>query len=168
MDKNRNFLNGADIRPVILPVDLAAGANTGLRVPLRNYDRAVFLFFAEQGTAGQDPIITLRQHDAASGGTSKNLAAIATVWQKENDTTLPNDWTVITQAAGATYTSETGGESLQMIVIEVESADLDVTNGFTHVSIDVPDTGATAGKIGCAIAILLEPRYASDRPATAA
>jgi hypothetical protein len=168
MDKARHFLNAADILPVILPIDLAAGANTGIRVPMRNYDRVVFVFFAEIGTASEDPVITLRQADAVTSGNVKNLTAITKVWQKENAGALPPDWTVIDQAAAATYTSATGGESNQLIVIEVEASSLDVANGFDHVAIDVADTGSTTGKIGCALAICLEPRYASDRPATAA
>lgn len=167
MDKHRHFLDAADIVPVILPVDLAAGANNGLRVWMRNYDRIVFVFYAEVGAAGEDPIITLRQANAPTGGDEKDLSAIRRVWQKESTGALPKDWTLISQNAAATYTSDTGGESNQLIVFEVDAADLDVANGFDHVTINVADTGATTGKIGCALAICIEPRYASTRPSAA-
>lgn len=168
MDRVRNVLDQVEIRPVILPIDLAAGANNGLWVPMRNFDRIAFLFFGEIGTADQDPILTFRQAKTSAGGDAKNLATVAKAWVKENDGALPADWTVVTQDAGATFSTETGGESNQLYLIEVRASDLDVSNDFDFVTVNIADTGATAGKLGCMVAIGFLARYASDRPATAA
>ena len=51
--------------------------------------------------------------------------------------------------------------------MDIKDTDLDVANGFTHVQLTIPDTGANA-QLGCGFYLLYNPRYAgSAKDATA-
>jgi hypothetical protein len=168
MLKNRDLAMQIDVRPVIVPIDLAAGANTGLWSPVRNFARVAFIYFADAGAASEDPTITLRQATDAAGTGAKNATAITRVYSKQHATALPSTWTVTEQAAAATYTNDTSGETINIWVIEIDPALLDVAGGFDFISCNIADTGATTGKFGGVLFLGLEARYASDLPATAA
>ena len=165
---SREFMMAHDIRPIIIPVDLATADNTGIFQPVRNYARVAFVYFADPGTASQDVTLTLRQATDTSGTGAKNLSAVKKAYVKEHVSTLPSDFTEVTQAAAATYVSTTGGESIELEVIEVDPADMDVANGFDCISLNIADPGATAGKIGCVLMIGQRARYADTRPSAAA
>ncbi len=141
---------------VAMPVNnLSAGANTGLRIDLSRATTCTFAVLVDAGTAGDDLILTLREHTAASGGTSQNLAII-TEYFKQSETTLDGDevWTRITQAAGATTADATGttAEEENFFVVEVRHDQL--SDGFRWISLDMPDLGSAGTKFGGAIAIL--------------
>lgn len=145
-----------DISTGISPVDLSAAANTGKRVSLRNASGVAIVVFKAAGTAGQDPVLTLKEHNASSGGTSQNLAVIDSYYVK-SETTLDGDetWTRKTQAAAATL-SDPGGagtsaEEEQIVVIEVDATQL--SDGFGYVSLDIADVGANA-QVGGVLYIL--------------
>lgn len=142
------------------PVDTQTGANTGKRVCLRNYDGVAFVLFKAAGTANDDPVFTLKEHNASSSGTSQNLAVITEHHYKQA-TTLANTetWTRVAQAAAATLTlNTTSAESQGIYVVEVMAAQL--SDGFSYVSIDVADTGSAGAQIGGVIAILYDPKVA--------
>lgn len=154
------LLSFLQIEAAIIPIDLAAGANNGDWVSLKNYKRCAVLLIADVGTAGEDPIFKLQQAKTAAGGSSKDLN-FTVIHEKEGATVLTGvaTWTRKTQTAATSYTSATGGENEQMILVEVDGAELDVANGFKFIQLSVADTGATVGKIGCGLYLLYEPRY---------
>jgi len=164
----REFNTAVDVRPIIVPVDLHTGANTGLFQPVRNFARVAFIYHAAAGTAGQDVTLTLRQATTAAGGSAKDLVAIRKVYSTEHATTLPDNFTVIEQTAAATFVSATGGECIELAVFELDPADLDVANGFDFVSVNIADPGAGTAKEGCVIMLGLRARYASNLPGAAA
>lgn len=135
------------------PVDTQAGANTGKRFSLQNAGGITFLLVKGAGSGTDDPVFTLKQHTAASGGTTSNLAAITRVFTK-SEATLDNDesWTLATQAAAATYTG-TGLAQLQALVAIDVGAD-QLSDGYTHVSLDVADTGSAGAQLGTIIGIV--------------
>lgn len=145
-----------DIVPVIVPVDGSAAASTGNRVSLRNAGGVTFVVFKGAGTAGQDPVLDVRQHTAATGGTSADLDVVTRYFVK-SETTLDGDetWTLVTQAAASEITDPgglgTSAEEQQLIAIEIDAAQL--SDGYTHVSLDIADVGANAQLVS-AIAIL--------------
>lgn len=100
-------------------VDLATSATTANgRVPLRHAGGVlIVLIGATSGNA------TIQEHNAASGGTSQNLAAITEYWTKASGV-----WTRVTQAAAATITAVTGG--LAAVFIPQGA----LSDGFTHIS----------------------------------
>lgn len=144
-----------DISTGVVPVDLQT-AQTGKRVSLKNAGGVTIVAFKAAGTAGDDPTFTLKQHTAASAGTTANLAIIDHYYLK-NEATLDGDetWTKVTQAAAATIVdpggATTSAEEQQIIVIEVDSRSL--SDGYTYVSLDVADTGSNA-QLGCVLYLL--------------
>lgn len=55
-----------DVVPAVTPVNLAAGASTGARLHLRNYDGAAIVFYKAVGGAAEAPTITVQEHNAAT------------------------------------------------------------------------------------------------------
>lgn len=135
------------------PVDMSSAANTGKRINLRMYGGVEVVLFKAAGTAGQDPVLTLKQHTASSGGTTANLAAIDHYYVK-SETTLDGDeqWTRVAQTAAATITDPggagTSAEEEQIVVIPVNATSL--TDGYDYISLDVADVGANA-QLGCVL-----------------
>lgn len=138
-----------DIGTGIAPVNLATGANTGLRVFMGGLDELGVLFVGGAGGAADPPIMTLRQHTAASSGSSSNLAVITDFWKK-SEATLDNDegWTHVTQAAGATVTGTAQVQQMLYFVVRPEQ----MTTG-PYISVDVGQT-AVGAQLGTLVYIL--------------
>ncbi len=161
------FLESHDIVPAIVPVDLGAAANNGDWVNLRDYESVVIVLFKAAGTAGQDPVITLKQAVDASGTSNKALN-FTRIDHKKGTLTSVGTFTKMTQTAANTFNGDAGGagdiglaEADALVVIEIPAAALDVSNGFTWVQLSVPDTGAAA-QVGCGLYILTGGRYRSE------
>ncbi len=137
------------------PRDLSSGAGTGLRIDMRQATTCTFVVLAGAGTAGDDLVVDLQEHNASTGGTSQDLDII-TEYFKMSETTLDGDenWTRITQAAASETTDATGttAEEQNMLVIEVRHDQL--SDGFRWVSLNIPDLGSAGTKFGGVIAIL--------------
>lgn len=146
--------NHIDVCVGINPVaDLAAGANTGKRVHMRNYDVMGFLFFKNAASAGTDTVtLTLREHNANTGGTSQNLAAITDWYYKSTAAALAGTeaWTEATQAAAATLalanTGPVPAANQALVYFDVEAGALSA--GFEWLSMDIPDPGAGGTILG--------------------
>jgi hypothetical protein len=131
-----------DIGSAFTPVDFnTSDAATGHRVHLRNYGAIAFVLFKGAGTAGADPVITVQEHNANTGGTSQSLAVIDEYFYKA-ETTLDGDetWTRATQALGATASVDTWAEVELIAVVEVLAAQLSA--GFEWVSCNIAATVA--------------------------
>lgn len=142
-----------NVAKVIAPVDLASGAQTGTRVHLKDAQGVAFIYFADAGTAGEDVDLDVQQHTASSGGTTADLDVV-TRWFSKRETTLDNDeqWTKHTQtAASEVDLGDDEGENEVIAVVEVSAKSL--TDGYEWVSVNTTDAGATAGKLGCVLAI---------------
>ena len=146
-----------DIGSVVVPVaDLAAGAQTGHRVHLKNAGGVAFVVFMGAVSAGTDTFVpTLKEANAATGGTLQALAAVTT-WYDKNATTLDGSqaWNKTTQAAASTVslTGATYAALQVLIVVEVLASQL--ADGFEWVSIDMADPGAGGTRPGCVLAVL--------------
>lgn len=144
-----------DIGCAIAPVDLETGTNTGKRLAMANYHSVAFVVFCAAGSA-DDVQIQLQQHTAYTAGTSANLAIIDKYYVK-SETTLDNDetWQMFTQAAAYNIAAVAGagvaGAQQQIVVVEVNADSLD--DGYTHVSLNIPDLGAGGAKLGGALYI---------------
>lgn len=136
-----------DIVPGAAPVDLSSAAVTGKRVHLKAATGVTIVLFKGAGTAADDPTVTLKQHTAATGGTSANLPVIDHYYLKDAATlTGAETWVKKTQTAAATIADPggagTSAEHQQVVVIEVNAAQLD--DGYEWVSLDVADVGTNA------------------------
>ncbi len=146
--------NKFDVCSGIAPIaDLAAGANTGHRLHMRNYDTVAVVFYKGAASAGTDTVTpTLQEHTLATGGSSQNLAAITT-WYHKNEATLDGDeaWTEVTQAAAATISLTNAvipAANQAIVVFEVEAASLSA--GYEWISLNIADPG-TGGTIPGAV-----------------
>jgi hypothetical protein len=146
-----------DIGSVVAPVaDLAAGANTGHRIHLKNAGGVAFVLYMGAVSAGTDTFVPdVQSHTAATGGTSADLDVVTT-WYHKSEATLDGDetWTKVTQAA-ASEVSLTGATyaALQMIVV-IEVLAEQLPDGHEWVSLDLPDAGAGGTRAGGILAIL--------------
>lgn len=145
------FLFDAGIE--IAPYDTNAGAGTGLRVAMRNAGQCTFLYAKGAGVGTDVSVLTLQEHNAATGGTSQNLAAIDTVWAKTKTSIDGSEaWVKTTQAAAATYTNTGDATKQALYAIQVNEGAL--SDGFAWLSLSVADTGSAGAQLGCIIAIL--------------
>lgn len=150
----RGLGNAFDFTVGINPVaDLAAGANTGKRVHLRNYETCAVVFFKNAASAGTDTVtLTLQEHNANTGGTSQNLAAITDYYYKSTAAALAGTeaWTEATQAAAATLalsnTSVAPAANQAIVLFEVEAPSLSA--GFEWISVNIADPGSGGTILG--------------------
>lgn len=159
----RGLGNAFDVATVIpLVADLAAGANTGKRIHLAQYQTIDFLFYKNPASAGTDTIVlTLREHTANTGGTSANLAAIGDYYYKSTVTALAGTeaWTAGDNTSGGlpqatlSLTNAIIPAANQAIVsFSLEADSLDA--GYGWVSLDIPDPGSGGTINGGCFAVL--------------
>lgn len=150
----RGLGNVLDLCVGINPVaDLAAGANTGKRVHMRNYQTCGILFFKNAASAGTDTVtLTLQEHNANTGGTSQNLAAITDWYYKSTAAALAGTeaWTEATQATAATLALADSGAvkaaNQAMVFFEIEADSLSA--GFEWLSVNIADPGSGGTILG--------------------
>jgi hypothetical protein len=133
-----------DIGLALAPVDLATAGATGKRISLQDCSGVDIVMIYGAGTAGDNPVPSLQQHTAASGGTTSNLSTMTTIFRK-SETLLDNDepWAETTQAAAAIMTAVTGEDVKQKIyVVHVSAASL--ADGYTHISVNQADLSNNA------------------------
>ena len=129
----------------ILPQSVTGSTVSGARISLKNLDRvAVAITVADAASAALTA--TLRQHDAASSGNSKDLSVDNKYYHKSAAETAFTK--VEPSAAAAEYDLfALVGEDEGLVILEVLAEDLDVNNGFDHFSVNVAGD-ATARVVG--------------------
>lgn len=95
-----------DIGCAVAPVDLATAGFTGKRVAMKNCSGIDIFIAYGAGTDGDDPVPALEEHTASTGGTTRDLAIMDTIYRKA-ETLLDNDeaWVKTTQTAAAIMTA---------------------------------------------------------------
>jgi hypothetical protein len=161
MNPNALLVEQMQIVSAIIPIDLSAGANNGDWVSMKNYHKLSVVLFKAAGTAGDDPVITLRQASDVAGTGAKALT-FTRVDSKVGVQTATGQFTTNTQTAANTYTDTVSAEAQGVFVIDVDASMLDRANGFDCVQLQIPDVGTNA-QIGCALYLLWIPRYASTQ-----
>ena len=133
----------------VSPVDTQTGNMTGKRFCMQDCGGVMIVVFKAAGIANDDYSLHLTEHTAYTGGTSADLAIITKYWQKK-ETALDGDeaWVAVTQVASHANTADaTSAEAEMIIVFEVRSDQL--SDGYTHISMDWTDTGAGGTQPGC-------------------
>lgn len=131
--------------------DLAAGANTGKRFHMRNYQTLGVVFMKNAASAGADDVVvTLQEHNANTGGTSQNLAAITDWYRKSVASPLlgTETWVETTQAAGATLTLAGATFSTHQMIVCFEIEADSLSAGFEWLSVNIADPGAGGTILG--------------------
>jgi hypothetical protein len=151
------LMEKANIKVVGGPVDLNTAAVTGARVSMKNVRRLAFIIAMGDST-GATASFSLKQHNAASAGTTKALEVTNPYYTKIAGETAFTKTAV--DAAEDTYDlSARFAADEGVAVFEVLAEDLDRDGGFTHVSLDVADSAAA--KIGVVLAVA----HSSELPA---
>jgi ApbE superfamily uncharacterized protein (UPF0280 family) len=136
------------------PVDLA-GAQTGARISLAKGQRVAIVIQVGVSAASTN-IFTLKQHDAAAGGTSKVLAVSNPYFHKADVATVFTK--VVPGAPASAYDLSALLSTVKgVVVLEVLAEDLDVNADFNHVSLDT--TAAGVAKLGAALYIIDDPKF---------
>jgi hypothetical protein len=163
---------GIQIHPIIMPVDLESGANTGDWINMKNWHHCAIVFLKDGGTANDDPDLVFAQATVAAGTDTKALL-VSKYWLKQpaNASSLTladlSTWTKVTQTASATVSLDgTSAEDELVAVFEFDSDELDSDGGFTFLTVSIADPGTAGAMIGTVFAILTEPRYADPSPLT--
>lgn len=141
-----------NIGSVIVPTDAVAGAITGPRTSLRNAGGVDFVVVTTGGSTDITDI-DLQQHTAATGGSPLDLDVIDHYYYV-SETALDGDetWLKGTQSAASEITNVGAASEELLLVIPVEAEQL--SDGYTHVSINVPDLGTNGTRFVCVIPIL--------------
>lgn len=154
------LMEKAIAKTVAGPVDFNTAAITGGRVNMRNLKRLTFVVIMAAGTSTTTHQFTLRQHDAASAGNSKNLSVENPYFHKIGAATAFTK--VEPSSAAALYDLHSIlADSASIVVFEVLPEQLDVNGAFAWASLDVADSGGA--QIGTVLAIgetEINPGYA--------
>jgi hypothetical protein len=138
------------------PVDYNTAGATGKRVSLRNCGGVAVLLNLAVAGGGTDAVVcTLKQHTASTSGTSADLAVIDHFYVKF-EALLDGDeqWTRVTQAAGATITlaGATYAATEVLLCLEVNATSL--SDGYDYISFDVADPGTGGARLGSVTYVL--------------
>lgn len=146
-----------DIGSAFVPTDVVAGAVTGARVSMKNCSGITFVLITN-GASTDIIDIDVQQATAASGGTSGDLDVV-TEWYKKSETTLDNDevWTRVTQAAASEVTDMGAASEQLLAVVEIEANQL--SDGYSYISVNVPDAGSNATLFAAGIYIMHGLRF---------
>lgn len=141
-----------NVGSVTVPTDAVAGAITGARTRLRDYEVCSFVVV----TTGASTDITdldLQEHNASSGGTSQDLDIITYAFYR-SEATLDGDetWTRWSQSAASEITNIGAASEELLAVVEVKADQL--SDGFDYVSLNVPDLGTNGTRHVAIIPIL--------------
>lgn len=160
--KNVLLLEEKNLKQAFAPVDLNTAAVVGSRVSMAGADKIAIVISLGAST-GAAVEIALKQHDAASSGNTKALAVSNPYFHKAGSATK---FTKVEQTVDedtydlASLFAADGG----VVVFEVLAEDLDVNNGYSHISVNVADSGAA--KVGGGMYVLSnlrnEPGYSTD------
>ena len=155
-DFNHEFLEIADIIPAFTPVDMRSSTNNGQWVAMKHVSRLVCVLLKAAGTAGDDPVITMKQ---ATNNLGANAKALTFTRARTNIGPLASTpiWTIATQTAANTLTP-TSAASPALVAVEIQQNDLDINNGFAFVQLSIPITG-TNPQLGAAFYIACGIKY---------
>lgn len=152
------LVESCQIVPAFMPVNMAAGDNTGDFVDMSHFNRLAIVFIASAGASGQDPTVTVLQAQT-NGGSAKALDFTRVDVKQGTALSAIGAFTTVTKSvASNTYTSTGSGGLQKLWVIDIRASDLDRNNGYRWVQASVADTGSTS-QIGAMLYILYEPRY---------
>lgn len=136
-----------NLKQAHLPVDLNTAAITGARIKLDSGDRCAVVISMGDSTAAVVQV-TMRQHNAASAGTSKDLSVDNPYYHKKGAATSFTK-VVPSSAAALVDASAQFADDEGILVLEVLSEQLDNDNGYYWFSVDIADS--TAAKLAASV-----------------
>ena len=138
-----------DFTPGAMPQSFNGSGITGTPGAMQNCEYMGGLITkTKSGGTTDDFLIDLQEVNGA-GGTPRDLDIITDYWYKQ-ETDLDGDepWVKVTQSAGSEIAAIAGtSETDFMVYFAVRAADL--SDGYTHIAVNVPDFGNTDTQYGC-------------------
>ncbi len=139
-----------DIGLGAIPQSFNGSGITGKNVSLQNCEGVLVVVVKSANGTTDDFAIDLQEVDG-SGGTPRDLDIITDYWVK-SETALDNDeaWVKTTQTAASEITAIAGTAEKEMLVAFAVRAS-DLSDGYTHIAVNVPDLGNTDTEYGCVL-----------------
>jgi hypothetical protein len=140
---------------MVAPPAATNGAVTGVPVSLENASGCTFLIIGGVASAGDDVQFDLQEIDGAAG-TPQDLDIVDHCYYK-SAVTMDNTetWTKFTQTTAASEVDlgDASTTDIQQNIVAVYVGAEDLSDGYTHVTLNIPDLGAGDKTLTC-IAIL--------------
>lgn len=140
MSANKLFLEESIVKAAGVPVDMNAAAFAGERINLKHGCKVAIVCHMGD-SVGAAVNFTLKQHDAATAGTTKDLSVANVYFTKAGAATSFTKVEPTVAAAAYNLAADFAAQE-GIVVFEVLESDLDINNGFNHVSIIADDSGA--------------------------
>jgi hypothetical protein len=136
-----------DIGLGIMTVNLNTGTNTGKNISLLNCAGVGVLIYKSANGTTDDLQCDLQEVNGYAG-TPRDLDIITRYWTK-SESTLDNDepWVLTTQTAASEIAAIAGTAELQIMLYFEVMADK-LSDGYTHIAVNVPDLGSTDAGLG--------------------
>lgn len=136
-----------DIALGAIPQSFNGSGITGVPISLQNCEGVLVVVVKSANGTTDDLAIDLQEVDGA-GGTPRDLDIITDYWTK-SETALDNDepWVKTTQSAASEITAIAGTAEVQMLLAFAVRAS-DLSDGYTHIAVNVPDLGNTDTEYG--------------------
>ncbi len=134
------------------PATSFSTAITGKNCSLQNCEGVGVLIVKSASGTTDDLALDLQEVDAYNG-TPRDLDIITNYWTK-SETALDNDeaWVLTTQTAASEITAIAGTAEVQMLLYFEVLAD-QLSDGYTHIAVNIPDLGSTDTPLGSVIYI---------------
>lgn len=146
------------------PRDLAAAAQSGDWVGLKEYDHLAIVVIKAVGGAGEPATLTVQQATDNAGAGAKALNFTRVDRKEGADIEAVGEFSKVTQAAANTFALAATSEGIY--VVEFDGQDLDIANGFAYVRATFGDVGVTA-QLAAVVYLLSGARYAEQFPPSA-
>lgn len=134
------------------PATSFSTAITGKNISLQNCDGVGILIFKSASGTTDDMALDLQEVNGYAG-TPRDLDIITDYWTKQ-ETALDNDeaWVLTSQSAASEITAIAGTAEVQMFLYFEVMAD-QLSDGYTHIAVNIPDLGSTDTPLGSVIYI---------------
>lgn len=129
-------------------------------VSMKSYRRLQIVISIADGTTVTGSTITLKQATTVAGGSEKALAFTRML----SSVDYPTSALAETAVTANTFTTQTTNSKDSAYIIEVDSEQLDMANGFDCVRVDGTGHAATASRGVCVVYNLFGARYAGADP----
>jgi hypothetical protein len=142
-----------DITIGALPQDFCGSGITGKPVSMQNCEGMLVVVVKKKSGGTTDDLAIDLQEVNGAGGTPRDLDIITDYWIKQ-ETDLDNDepWVKVTQSAASEITAIAGTSETDIILaFAVRSQDL--SDGYSHIAVNVPDLGNTDTEYGTVLYI---------------
>jgi hypothetical protein len=142
-----------DINIAFAPVDLNTAGGAGLLTDLSNAAGVTFVvLLGAQASGTETEVLTVREAQDGSATGEQDLDVVDHYYIKK-EATLDGEetWALVTQTAGDITIAGADRDKQCIIAFYVSANQL--SDGFTHVTVDAGDPGAVA-RLGAGIAIL--------------